>query len=120
MEYYYKTKNYSYHSLPPFRTDCTGFGSLSEAMELIYPKNNAKIYIPLEIDEKRGRVILSAAHHRSGETIYWHLDDKYIQATHDLHQIGVSPGPGKHTITLIDTEGNRLQQSFTIIGKENI
>jgi penicillin-binding protein 1C len=65
-------------------------------------------------------VILNVAHRRNDETIFWHLDDKYVGSTKELHQMGLNPSPGHHTITLIDKEGNRLQQSFTIIGKENI
>jgi penicillin-binding protein 1C len=120
MEYYFKTKNYSYQSLPAFRADCSGTGNFTNPMELIYPKHNAKIYVPLEIDGKRGQVIFNAAHRRSGETIYWHLDDRYVSSTKELHQIALNPMPGKHSITLVDKEGNRISQSFIIIGKENI
>lgn len=120
MEYYFKTKNYSYESLPAFRADCSGTDNFTNPMELIYPKHNAKIYVPLEIDGKRGQVIFNAAHRRTGETIYWHLDDRYISSTKESHQIALNPMPGKHIITLVDKEGNRVSQSFTIIGKENI
>ncbi|MBC8052362.1 MAG: penicillin-binding protein 1C [Sphingobacteriaceae bacterium] len=120
MEYYFKTKNYSYQTLPAFKPDCSDAGSYSNPMELIYPRNNAKIYVPLEIDGKRGQVIFNAAHRRTGEVIYWHLDNNYISSTRDLHQIALNPAPGNHTITLIDKEGNRLSQSFTILAKENI
>ena len=120
MEYYFKTKNYSYQSLPVFRADCWGADNYTNPMELIYPKHNAKIYVPLEIDGKRGQVIFNAAHRSTGETIYWHLDDHYVNATKELHQIALNPSPGQHTITLIDKDGNRISQSFTIIGKENI
>lgn len=117
MEYYYKTKNYSYHSLPPFRTDCNLSGNPLQPMELIYPKNNAKIYVPLELDGQRGQVIFNAAHRNSDEIIFWHLDNKYAGQTHEIHQLALTPNQGKHLITLIDKEGNRIQQSFTIIGK---
>jgi len=53
MEYYYKTKNYEYKVLPPFRPDCAQAGS-NNPMEIIYPKDGAKIYVPLEADGSRG------------------------------------------------------------------
>ncbi len=119
MEYYYKTKNYSYKSLPPFRPGCGGAaGPAMPPMEMIYPKNNARIYVPLEIGGSRGQVIFNAAHRKTGETIYWSLDAKYMGSTSNLHQIALNPPAGKHRITLTDREGNRLEQTFTILNKK--
>jgi penicillin-binding protein 1C len=61
MEYYYKSKNYQYKVLPPYRADCAPT-ERSVPMEVIYPKDGARIYIPLEIDGKRGRMICDVAH----------------------------------------------------------
>lgn len=119
MEYYYKTKNYSYKPLPPFLPGCGENINSLPPLEMIYPKNNAKIYVPLEIDGTRGQVIFSAAHRKAGETIYWSLDNMYIGTTVDLHQIALNPAAGKHHITLTDQEGNRLEQTFIILDKEN-
>jgi len=116
MEYYYKGKNYQYHSLPPFRADCIS-ADKGMPMELIYPKDGAKIYIPLEVDGKRGRMICNAAHRQSGIKIFWHLDDQYIGVTKDYHQIALNPEPGVHTLTLVDGEGNTLQTKFEILDK---
>ena len=38
----------------------------SKPMELIYPKDGAKIYVPLEADGSRGRMICNAAHRQVG------------------------------------------------------
>jgi penicillin-binding protein 1C len=116
MEYYYKSKNYQYHSLPPFRADCAS-ADKGMPMELIYPKDGAKIYIPLEADGKRGRMICNAAHRQAGMKIFWHLDDKYIGLTKDYHQIALNPEPGMHTLTLVDGDGNTLQTKFEILDK---
>lgn len=118
MEYYYKMKNYSYVPLPPFKPGCDNADALPVSpMELIYPKNNARIFVPREIDGTRGQVIFNAAHHKAGETIFWSLDNKYVGSTSEMHQMALSPPPGLHHITLIDREGNRLEQTFTILNK---
>ncbi len=116
MEYYYKTKNYQYHVLPPFRTDCVQGGS-SNPMEIIYPKENAKIYVPLEADGRRGRVIFNAAHRQAGIKIFWHLDDEYVGETKDFHQVALNPSAGKHTLTLVDGNGNTLHLAFEVLAK---
>jgi penicillin-binding protein 1C len=116
MEYYYKSKNYQYHVLPPFRADCAT-GDKAQPMELIYPKADAKVYIPLEADGKRGRMICNAAHRQPGMKIFWHLDDQYIGVTKDYHQIALNPPPGMHTLTLVDGDGNTLETRFEVLEK---
>ncbi|HTI61501.1 penicillin-binding protein 1C [Mucilaginibacter sp.] len=116
MEYYYKTKNYQYHVLPPFRPDCA-LNTKSNPMELIYPKEGAKIYVPLEVDGKRGRMVCNAAHRQPGIKIFWHLDDKYVGETADFHQMALSPPPGLHKLTLVDANGNSVQVNFEILEK---
>jgi penicillin-binding protein 1C len=116
MEYYYKARNYQYHVLPPFRTDC-GQAENSNAMEVIYPKDGAKIYVPLEADGSRGRMICNAAHRISGMKIFWHLDDQYVGTTQDFHQMALNPPPGKHILTLVDGNGNTINIGFVILSK---
>lgn len=117
MEYYYKIKNSDYKSLPPFKAGCELSGGNS-VMEIIYPKNNAIVYIPLEQDGSRGKIVLNAAHRNPGAKIYWHIDNEYISTTTNFHQLAISPPPGKHTLTLVDENGERLVQVFTVLDKE--
>jgi penicillin-binding protein 1C len=114
MEYYYKTKNYEYHVLPPFRPDCVQAEN-TNPMEVIYPKDGAKIYVPLEADGSRGRVIFNAAHRQAGIKIFWHLDDQYVGETKNYHQIALNPPPGKHTLTLVDGNGNTVHITFEVL-----
>jgi len=116
MEYYYKTKNYEYHVLPPFRPDCVQAEN-ANPMEIIYPKDGARIYVPLEVDGTRGRVIFNAAHRQQGVKIFWHLDDKYVGETKDFHQIALNPDPGKHQLTLVDGNGNTVHIGFEVLAK---
>jgi penicillin-binding protein 1C len=116
MEYYYKARNYQYHVLPPFRDGCAQAEN-SNAMEVIYPKDGAKIYIPLEADGSRGRMICNAAHRVPGMKIFWHLDDQYVGETRDFHQVALNPPPGKHILTLVDSNGNTINIGFEILSK---
>jgi len=116
MEYYYKSRSYEYHILPPFRPDCA-LGERGNPMEVIYPKDGTKIYVPLEADGTRGRVIFDAAHRQAGVKIFWHLDDDYVGETKDFHQIALNPPPGKHTLTLVDGNGNEVHVGFEVLAK---
>ncbi|MFC0518297.1 penicillin-binding protein 1C [Mucilaginibacter angelicae] len=116
MEYYYKARNYQYHVLPPFRSDCAQTEN-GNAMEVIYPKNGAKIYVPLEADGTRGRMICNAAHRQPGMKIFWHLDDQYVGETKDFHQMALNPPPGKHILNLVDGNGNTISIGFEVLKK---
>src|SRR5690606_34901291 len=104
-----------YRELPPFAPGCADGEDF--AMEMIYPKQHAKIYIPLEIDGQRGQVIFNAAHRRQRSRIYWHLDDTYVGETETFHQLALEVPAGQHRITLVDDEGIRLSQRFEILAK---
>ncbi|RAJ24953.1 penicillin-binding protein 1C [Pedobacter cryoconitis] len=117
MEYYYKIKHSDYKSLPPFMEGCGNTGN-NYVMDMIYPKNNAAIYIPLEFDGQRGKVVFTATHRNAAARIYWHIDQEYVATTAHTHQLSVSPAPGKHTLTLVDDQGERLVQQFTILDRD--
>lgn len=116
MEYYYKPRHSNYRELPPFAAGCYPEGE-SRVMEMIYPRDNAKIYIPLEIDGQRGQVIFNAAHRKGGSKIYWHLDDTFVGETQTFHQLALDIPTGLHRITLVDDQGDQISQRFEILQK---
>ena len=120
MEFYYKSKNSFYKSLPPFRDDCKTklFSNPNKVMEIIYPKNMTQIYIPKELDGKTGSTIFEVAHRKSGVTIYWHIDSKFVCQTKGFHHTALNPSPGKHTLTLTDEDGESLTINFEVLDKE--
>lgn len=117
IEYYYKIKNSDYKLLPSFKPGCGDEGG-SYVMDMIYPKNNASIYVPVEFDGRRGKVVLNATHRSTDAKIYWHIDGEYIATTQNYHQLAISPAAGKHTLTLVDDKGERLVQTFIILDKD--
>ena len=117
MEWYYKTGNPDYKTLPPFRNGCNGVSSANKNMELIYPKGFTKIFVPIEINGKLGKTVFELAHKRSNAKVYWHLDNDYLTTTEKTHQYAFAPSEGKHTLTLVDDKGEVLTQVFEVIGK---
>jgi penicillin-binding protein 1C len=114
QEYYFKSKNLSYKSLPPYRHDCENPSSLA-VMDVIYPKTNARIFIPRELDGNPGSALFEVAHRNQQTTIYWHLDGNYLGATRGTHRLPVTPTSGKHLLTLVDDQGEVFERSFFII-----
>ncbi len=116
MEYYYKQRNSDYKTLPPFKPGCE-YAESGKTIELIYPQPDAKIYVPLEINGQRGKVVFTAAHRRSSAKIFWSLDDEFIGTTENFHEMALDPAPGKHIITLVDDNGVSISRQFEILEK---
>lgn len=114
-EHYYRQRHPDYATLPPWAPDCRAQGDVP--MELIYPKYPARILVPRDLDGKRSRTVFTIAHREPGTAIYWHLDDEYLGTTQDFHSMELMPEEGLHRLTLVDEQGNRLEQAFEIVGK---
>lgn len=115
--WYYKKKHPNYRNLPLFKEECLAeiANNTSKSLELIYPKNNSKIYIPIKLDETSSTTVFEASHYTPDITIFWHLDDVFIGSTKRIHEMGLNPKAGKHTITLVDEFGNKIKQKFEVI-----
>jgi penicillin-binding protein 1C len=116
MERFYQLKHPDYRFLPEFRGDCQQ-GNEEQSMAFIYPKNNAIIYVPIELDGSEGRTIFELSYRRGSRRIFWHLDNQYIGETMEIHQLLFKPSRGKHQLTAIDEDGQKRTVKFTVVGK---
>ena len=114
QEYYFRQKNASYKALPSFRSDCQPASPLA-SMDLIYPKPNVKIFIPRELDGKLGSAVFELAHRNPSTKVYWHLDGHYIGSTQKSHRLPLKPTLGKHILTLVDENGESMEQVFDVL-----
>jgi len=116
MEWYYKRNHSDYIPLPPYKENCLKDLSkpANASMTLIYPSNSSNIYIPVELNGKLGKTVFKAAHKNINTTIYWHIDNKYIGLTREIHQMAIAPKSGKHILTLVDENGEIIERNFSI------
>lgn len=114
-EWYYKQSHPEYVSLPPFKPGCGD--APEQQMQFIYPQSGAKIYLPKQQDGSPGEVTFELAHRNPDATIYWHIDDQYIGVTQDIHRLTRRIRSGKHSLTVVDEQGNT--QSVSIVVVEN-
>ncbi len=116
MEFYYKKKHPGYRSLPPFAKGC-GSEKGATFMEFIYPSPGIKIFIPRDHTGEPTKIVAEVVHRIASKRIFWHLDEKYLGATRNIHQAEILAGTGNHTLTVVDEDGNRISSRFTITGK---
>ncbi len=116
QEYYYKFTDLSYKPLPPFRADCQSTNA-HPAMDLIYPREDARIFIPRELTGEVGSAIFELAHRNPSAEVYWHLDGVYIGSTRTVHQLALAPGDGNHVLTAVDESGEIIERHFEVISR---
>lgn len=113
--WYYKRYNADFNLPPAIMKTCTD--ATEGRIEMIYPRNFTKVFVPVEINGDPGRVVFEAAHHNPEARIFWYLDDEFIGETTDNHQIGLFPMAGPHLLSLVDEQGRELSVPFEAINK---
>lgn len=113
MANYYKQKHPFYKDLPAYKTGCL---PQNQVMELIYPREMNRIFVPIQLDGTLGEVLFEIAHQQKESIVYWYVDDTYIGETVGIHQKGLSPTPGRHSLYLIDEQGNQMTKGFIVGG----
>ncbi len=116
QEWFFRKSHPDYRALPPVMKGCRSDDDIRQ-IEVLYPDPGSLIYIPLELDGSRGKVVFEAAHRQAGKALFWSIDDRFAGKTVNFHQIAVNPPGGKHILTLVDEDGNRGSVSFEILEK---
>lgn len=116
QEFYFKTKNPLYKTLPPYKQGCEP--EIGRSMEMIYPKAGTVIYIPYELSGEQGKTVFEVAHREVSSTVFWHLDGTLLGTTRDIHQMGLNPTKGKHMLSLSDNAGETLNIPFEVVSEK--
>ncbi len=119
LAHYYTLRHGDYRPLPAWRADC-GPGGADVAqgmMEFIYPDAGGRLYVPVDLDEQRGRAVLEVVHRDPEAVLYWHLDEDYAARTELRHQLAIDLPQGEHRVTVVDQEGRRLTRRFTVLAR---
>jgi len=114
METYYRLQHADYRPLPPLRPDCrsaVGAGGTA-ALACVSPREDATVYVPVEMDGSLGRVVFEAAHRAPRTRVFWHLDGEYQGETRDIHEMALAPSSGPHVLTLVDENGESVRRRF--------
>jgi penicillin-binding protein 1C len=122
QEYYYRRQHAEYRMMPEFRPDCATSENAEAGrrpLDFLYPDQGARIYIPIDLAEKKSRTVFEAVHRDRNSVIHWHLDEQYLGSTRTFHQLALDATPGTHTITIVDQKGNRLARNFEVLAEEH-
>ncbi len=116
MEWYYRKQHPEYEPLPPLRKGSSP--DSSTPMEFIYPEPYAEVFIPDSTDGREGEMVFRLSHITPETEVFWHLDSEYIGTTSCFHTFSIRPPRGRHTMTVVDTDGNSTSVSFTVVNDD--
>lgn len=112
MEWFYRQRHPEYEPLPPLSKDEMASDCFSP-MGFIYPEEGSKVLIPRRLDGKEGEMVFNLAHSDPDAEVFWHLDNKYLGSTKNIHQLSLRPEDGKHYMTVVDNKGYQLSVRFS-------
>lgn len=119
QEWYYKKQHPEYQDIPPWMPGCN-YMEEEGNIELLYPRNLQGLYVPVEHDGIKSKIVFEAAQRNQNNTLYWHLDDQFVGETHIIHQMGLNPEPGEHVLTIVDSEGNQFTCKMNVLGRNPV
>jgi len=104
QKHYFKLQHTDYIE-PPASPGAT------DKIKFIYPSAGAVVSMPKEDGHM---IICKATHSESAATLFWHLDNNFIESTKDIHQVQIAPTEGFHRLTIIDNSGSEISIEFVV------
>ncbi|MGY6647581.1 penicillin-binding protein 1C [Wenyingzhuangia sp. IMCC45574] len=110
--WYYKRVNSNYVSLPPVQSGC--INKNRPVMDFLSPTNNTSFILAKDFNEKKQPLVVKVSHQRNNEQLFWYVNERYVKTTEHFHELTITPDVGKHTITVVDQNGNQISRTITI------
>jgi penicillin-binding protein 1C len=87
-------------------------------MELVYPVDGIRIFVPRDFDGVHEKVVFTAKHQRSATHLFWYLNGDLVGETAGTHECAVDLGPGDYTLTVQDENGLSRSARFSAFRKK--
>jgi penicillin-binding protein 1C len=114
QEAFYAPRHPSYEPLPDWAPACEPPDGDRAPLALLSPKSGSVVAVPVELDGRRGRLVMEAAHRDGDADVHWHLDGRYLTTTRRRHQVEVAPGQGAHEVVVVDEGGHTVVRHFEV------
>ena len=113
MEWFYKKHSPLFRPLPALYPGC-GTAHPDDVMAFVYPKDDARITIPIGIRGDRQQVVFEIAHRNPQKTIFWTLNDTFLGQTRLNHQMPIDVERGTYTLRCVDEDGIELIRKIVV------
>jgi penicillin-binding protein 1C len=96
---------------PRHKRNCPSY-TAEDIVQVLYPQNKSRLWVPRDLDGKLEKVTLRAAHRDRGSLLYWYLDDRYLGTSRNHHVFSCLLSKGAHILEVVDEDGNRAKVRF--------
>lgn len=104
-------------AVPHHAAHCPAAGD-ERRIELVYPVEGVKIFVPRDFDGEHERIVFSAKHQRPPEHLFWYLNGSLIGETVEHHELPIELESGSYRLTVQDEEGFKRTVEFNAYRKE--
>lgn len=111
---YQLNKNGQYpESVPVHNKRCIG-NHAGNDMRFIYPTDSSQIWLPVDFNGERQKLVFKLANSQSNELVYWYFDDIYLGTTATKNEKALDVGEGWHTMTANGQNGAATSVTFQV------
>jgi penicillin-binding protein 1C len=90
--------------IPAHAADCPTRADAAR-IELVYPVDGVKIFIPRDFDGQHEKIVFHAQHQRPSVHLFWYINGSLAGETAGDHRLPVALAPGEYRLTVQDEEG---------------
>ncbi len=114
----YAEKSRHADAVPAHAANCPDFHDDSR-MELVYPVDGIKIFVPRDFDGVHEKIVFTATHQAPAKHVFWYLNGSLVGETIEKHECTVDLAPGDYTLTVQDEDGFSRSAAFTAYKKNS-
>ncbi len=114
VDSYYKKSSGTSHAPPPYLPGCA---QATDRVSILYPKPNAEILLPTDLDNRKEALISKALTSTTVDSLYWFVDEELMAVTRDRHELSLDLPPGKHRLTVVSNDGAEESREFVVLAE---
>ncbi len=89
-------------------------GREQKDLQILYPYENAILWIPRDFNLKYQEVVFRAAERYAQRQVFWYLNDRYLGITSGNHIMTTNVPVGWHEVYVVDEDGNKDTRKFFV------
>ena len=90
----------------------------ADRIELVYPVDGIRIFVPRDFDGVHEKIVFTAKHQRPATHLFWYLNGDLVGETAGAHECAVDLAPGDYTLTVQDENGLSRSARFSAFRKK--
>lgn len=87
----------------------------SKQLEIVYPQPNSVLLIPKKLENSYAEVELRASSLNPNDTLYWFINNQFVNTSFAPHKIYADLNDGPHQIHVNDVLGNESRLDFEVV-----